>query len=171
MMSLEKHPCQPTGQVWWVKASLRYVHTMKHMVLSPQQLQSSCIHGSRHGTDGTEGAQNLWTWTGCHRIFYLYVGTYNVRTLSSDDKLWELEMELSKIKWTIIGLSDVQLKSKGCIILNNSSHTMYHSGGNECQCGVGFVVNKSIAGNVVNFKDKSDRVAEITIRLNQQYQL
>ena len=48
---------------------------------------------------------------------------------------------------------------------------MYYSGGNECQCGVGFVVNKSIAGNVVNFKGQSDRVAEITIRLNQCYQL
>ena len=80
-------------------------------------------------------------------------------------------MELSKIKWTIIGLSEAQLKSKGCIILNNTGHTMYYSGGNECQCGVGFVVNKSIAGNVVNFKGQSDRVAEITIRLNQWYQL
>ena len=79
-------------------------------------------------------------------------------------------MELSKIKWTIIGLSEFQFKSKGCIILNNTGHTMYYSGGNECQCGVGFVVNKSIAGNVVNFKGQSDRVAEIIIRLNQQYQ-
>ena len=74
-------------------------------------------------------------------------------------------MELSSIKWTIIGLSEIQLKSKGCIILNNTGHTMYYSGGNECQCEVGFVVNKSIAGNVVNFKGQSDRVAEITIRI------
>ena len=33
------------------------------------------------------------------------------------------------------------------------------------------MVNKSIAGNVVNFKGQSDREAEITIRINQQYQL
>ena len=80
-------------------------------------------------------------------------------------------MEHSKIKWTIISLSEVQLKSKGCITLNNAGHIMYYSGGNECQCGVGFVVNKSIAGNVMNFKGQSDRVAEIAIRLNQWYQL
>ena len=129
------------------------------------------VHGSGHQTDRTEGAKNLWAWTGCHRIFDLYVGIYNVRTLSSDDKLWDLEMELSKMKWTIIGLSEVWLKRKGCIILNNTGHTMYYSGGNESQCGVGFVVNKSIAGNVVNFKGKSDRIAEIPIRLNQWYQL
>ena len=80
-------------------------------------------------------------------------------------------MELSRIKWTIIGLSEVELKSKGYIILNNTGHTMYYSHGNECQCGVGFVVIKSIAGNVVNFKGQSDKVAEITIRINQWYQV
>ena len=50
-------------------------------------------------------------------------------------------------------------------------HTTYYSGGNECQCAVGFVINKSIAGNVVNFKGQSDRVAELIIRINQWYQL
>ena len=64
-------------------------------------------------------------------------------------------MELTRIKWTI----------------NNTGHIMYYSGGNECQCGVGFEVNKSIAGNVVNFKGQSDRVAEITVWINQWYQL
>ena len=80
-------------------------------------------------------------------------------------------MELSWIKWTISSLRDVQLKGKGCIILNNTGHTMYYSGGSECQFGVGFAVNKSIAGNVMNFKGQSDRVAELTIRINQWYQL
>ena len=48
---------------------------------------------------------------------------------------------------------------------------MYYLGGHECQCGVGFVVNKSKAGNVVSINGQSDRVAEITIKLNQWYQL
>ena len=33
------------------------------------------------------------------------------------------------------------------------------------------MVNKSIAGNVMNFKGQSDRVAELPIRINQWYQL
>ena len=33
------------------------------------------------------------------------------------------------------------------------------------------MVNKSIAGNAMNFKGQSDRVAELTIRINQWYQL
>ena len=48
---------------------------------------------------------------------------------------------------------------------------MYYSGGNKCQCGVGFAVNKSTAGNVMNFNGQWERVAELNIRINQQYQL
>ena len=56
--------------------------------------------------------KNLWPQTGCNRIFVPYIGAYNVRTLSSDDKLLDLEAELSWINWTIIGLSEVWLKNK-----------------------------------------------------------
>ena len=47
---------------------------------------------------------------------------------------------------------------------------MYYSGGNKCQHGVGFVVNKSIAENDMAFRDQSDRAAELTIITNQRYQ-
>ena len=110
-------------------------------------------------------------WPGCQRIFNLYIGINNIRGLSSDDQLLDLEAELSWINWTIIGLSDVWLKSKGCIELNNTGYTGYYSGSSECQHGVDFVVNTSIAGNVVIFKGKSDRVAKLNIRINQWYQL
>ena len=84
---------------------------MKLMALSPQQLWS--LHP-------WQWASNRWN-RGCKESlgldrlpqdFYLHVGTYNVRTLSSDDKL--LEMELSRIKWTTIGLSEFQLKKLDC---------------------------------------------------------
>ena len=139
-MSLEKHPHQPTGQVWWVRQIL-IMFTQWNSWPSVPSSSRVHVHCSRHQTDGTEAAKNPWVWTGCHRIFDL-------------------------IKWTIIGLSEVQLKSKGCIILNNTGHTMYYSGGNECQYGVGFC-GQQISGNVVNFKGQSDRVAEMTIQLNQ----
>ena len=73
----------------------------------------------------------------------------------------DLQVELSWINWTIIGLSEVWLKSKGCIIIHNTGHTMYYSGGNECQCGVGFAVNKSMAGNVMSFKGQSEQVQQM----------
>ena len=96
--------------------------------------------------------------------------TYNARSLSSDDRMIELEEEISRIKWNIIGISEVRREGKGSIILN-TGHTLYYSGSDEQRHGVGFMVNKNIAHNVINFRGLSDRVAELTIRNNKRYQL
>ena len=155
MVSLEKYPCQPTGQAWQVRQNL-VMFTQWNSQPSVPSSSRIHAHSRGHWTDGTQDAKNLWTQPGCHRISVLYVGTYNIRTLSRDDKLLDLEVELTWVHWTIIGLNEVQLKSKGYIILNNTGHTVYYSGGNECQHGVDFVINKSIARNVVNFKDQME---------------
>ena len=83
----------------------------------------------------------------------------------------ELEEEISRIKWNIIGLSEVRRKFKGSIILNNTGHTVYYSGSDEQRHGVCFVVNKNIAHNVISFRGFSDRVAELTVRIDKSYQL
>ena len=83
----------------------------------------------------------------------------------------ELEEEISRIKWNIIGLSAVRRKGKGSIILNNTGHTLYQSGSDEQRHGVGFMVNKNIAHNVISFRGLSDRVSELTVRINKRYQL
>ena len=83
----------------------------------------------------------------------------------------ELEEEISRIKWNIIGLSEVSRKSKGSIILNNTGHTVYYSGSDEQRHGVGFMVNKNITHNVISFRGLSDRVAELTVRISKRYQL
>ena len=82
----------------------------------------------------------------------------------------ELE-EISRIKWNILGLSEVRRKGKGNIILNNTGHTLYYSGSDEQRHGVGFMVNKNIAHNVISFRGLSDRVAELTVCINKRYQL
>ena len=46
----------------------------------------------------TEGAKN-------HRF---YVGTFNCRTLNGEDRIKELEEELGKLKWHIIGLAETR---------------------------------------------------------------
>ena len=97
--------------------------------------------------------------------------TDNARSLSSDDCMIELEEEISRIKWNIIGLSEVRRKGKGSIILKNTGHTLYYSGSDEQRHGVGFIVNKNIAHNVISFRGLSDRVAELTVRINKRYQL
>ena len=91
----------------------------------PSVPSSSGVHvyGSGSVNKGAEGAKNLWVRTGCH--WDLNICTYNARSLSSDDRMIELEEEISRIKWNIIGLSEVRRKGKGSIILNNTGHTLY----------------------------------------------
>ena len=97
--------------------------------------------------------------------------TYNARSLSSDDHMIELKEEISRIKWNIISLSEVRRNVKGSIILNNTGHTVYYSGSDEQRHGVGVMVNKNIAHNVISFRGLLDRVAELTVRINKHYQL
>ena len=82
----------------------------------------------------------------------------------------ELE-EITRIKWNIIGLSEVRRKGKRSIILNNTGHTIYCSGSDEQRHRVGFMVNKNIARNVISFRGLSDRLVELTIRIKKRYQL
>ena len=79
----------------------------------------------------------------------------------------KLEDEISRIKWNIIGLSEVCRKGNGSIILNSTGHTVYYSGSDEQRHGVGFVVN-NIAHNVISFRGLLDRVAELTVHINKR---
>lgn len=69
-------------------------------------------HGSGRGTGRTEGAKNLWGKdNGC--LNDVYLATYNVRTLLTEDRYQELESEvLNKIKWDIIGLSETRRRGR-----------------------------------------------------------
>ena len=56
-------------------------------------------------------------------------------------------------------------------LICNSGHNLYYIGGNTCHRGVGFVVHKKIAGNVTSFEGVSDRLAQLTLKINGKYYL
>ena len=62
------------------------------------------------------------------------------------------------------GISETRRKGEGCLTLTTSGHTFYYKGGYTCHRGVGFIVNKNIAGNVTN--SVSDRPAQLNITIN-----
>ena len=61
------------------------------------------IQQNNHGpqSPAKEGAKNL-------RASSIYIATYNIRSLSSEERLLELEEELKEIKWDIIGLAETR---------------------------------------------------------------
>lgn len=81
------------------------------------------VYGSGQCNKKTKGAKNLRDGLGCFP--QLNLATYNGRTLYTDDKLEELEIELSKIKWDIIGLGEVRRKEEEKIELKNGNIFYY----------------------------------------------
>lgn len=116
------------------------------------------------------GAKNPWVRTG--RLWNLHLGAYNVRTLASEGRLEELLEEIKDIKWDIIGMSEVRRTGEEFITLNNSGHVLCYKGlESEKKYGVGFLINKKLAGNVETFYSLSERVAGIIIKLNKRYRM
>ncbi|CAG9134350.1 unnamed protein product [Plutella xylostella] len=88
-----------------------------------------------------------------------------------DEKMVELEVELSKIKWDILGLSEVRREGEDTMTLE-SGHMLYHREGDQLsQGGVGFLVNKTLVNNVVEISSVSNRVAYLVLKLTERYSL
>ena len=122
------------------------------------------IQQNNHGpqSPAKEGAKNL-------RASSIYIATYNIRSLSSEERLLELEEELKEIKWDILGLAET--RRCGESIKKLASRNILYTNGkiNKRQSGVGFLINKSLANNVTEFKSVSDRLAFIILKINTNY--
>jgi len=99
----------------------------------------------------------------------LNIITYNVRTLSEDHHLEYLENEISKIKWDVIGISEMRRPGENATQLPNQ-HILFHKG-NKKQGGVEFLIHKKLKGNITEFHATSDRVASVTIKISKRYDI
>ena len=98
-------------------------------------------------------------------LLYLFI------TISSDDSILEFGDELATINFDNVEISEVRRKGEGGSTLTSSGHNLYYIGGNTCHRGVGFLVHKKIAGNVTSFEGVSDRLAQLTLKINSKYHL
>ena len=104
-----------------------------------------------------------------HRTTTLQLATYNCRSLKSEDRLLELLSEAEKIKWDVIGLSEVRRKSEDLMTLREG-HLFYYSGTKDGRLGgVGFLINKKWKNNVEKIESVSDRVCKLILRINKRY--
>ncbi|XP_037294379.1 uncharacterized protein LOC115454908 [Manduca sexta] len=128
-------------------------------------------YGSGQVTRGIEGAKNPWV--NGHRCFKnVFLATYNVRTLLTDERYEELESEvLNKMKWDIIGLSETRRRGEQLIRLNSGQLFYYKGHDNKSQGGVGFIINTSMTKSLQNIRAISPRVIFATFKLSQRYSL
>ncbi|XP_072397221.1 uncharacterized protein [Diabrotica undecimpunctata] len=110
--------------------------------------------GSGRKKDGVEGAKNPRVKLGYHRRQPMHIASYNVKTMSSESKLLEMEEELKSIKWDVMGLSEVRRRGEEQYTLK-SGHLFHFKGeDNSSNGGVGFIVHKRHVPNIKNRKCK-----------------
>ena len=117
----------------------------------------------------SRGAKNLWTRTG--RFWNLDLGTYNGRSLAWEGDIAEKLEELKGLKWDIIGLSEVRRLGEAYIELSEGHIFCYRGREDRREHGVGFLINKHLAGNIIEFYGISERVAGLVVKLNQKYKM
>ena len=131
---------------------------------------STLDYGSGRGYGVARGAKNLRKGSGC-QYQRLDLATYNTRTLRTDEKIAELEEELSRLRWSIVGLSEVRREGEDTIILKSGNLLYFQEGDRQSQGGVGFIVHKSLVNNVVKIESVSTRVAYLILRISSRYSL
>ncbi|XP_050315572.1 craniofacial development protein 2-like [Anthonomus grandis grandis] len=102
--------------------------------------------------------------------FKLHPTTYNIRTMRSTEHLEELEVELSHIKWNILGLCETRLPDEKCITLK-SGHLLYRNNREENTHigGTAIMIHKSIKRLVTKMKSISSRVIYIVLKISKRY--
>lgn len=93
----------------------------------------------------------------------IYIATFNVRTLKTEESLLQLEHALEKIKCHIIGLSEV--RRLGEEILDRGEYILFYKGETKGLFGVGFLVKKQLSKEIEEFVGISDRIAVLNINL------
>ncbi|KAL3272097.1 hypothetical protein HHI36_022559 [Cryptolaemus montrouzieri] len=133
--------------------------------------------GSDQAKRGTGGAKNPWVGPGCYNktkqatTRKIQIATYNVRTLSTNDRLEEIEEQLKDIKWHILGLSEVRRIGEDIVKLK-SGHVLFYKGqDNVKRHGVGFLVHSKLAKLVTEYVGISDRIAYVTVRISEEYSM
>lgn len=92
-----------------------------------------------------------------------YLGTLNVRTLMTDNRLQELKEAIGHIKWDIIGLCEV--RRPGEEIREYSDYIFYFHGEKQGMYGIGFLIKKYLKDKIISLKGISDRIAVLDIQL------
>ncbi|XP_072375998.1 uncharacterized protein [Diabrotica undecimpunctata] len=119
------------------------------------QVGGSYSNGKSHSI----GKKDIWGKQEIANTTRLNIATLNIRSLSKDEKVHELEEDIKDLKWDIIGLAEEKRKEEECITLE-SGNVLYYKGREEQSLyGVGFLIFKKYAHKVEQFIGISEMIA------------
>jgi exonuclease III len=97
----------------------------------------------------------------------MILGSLNVRTLRTEERLIELEEALAQTNVDIIGLAEVRRNTEK-IIHRKSGFIFYHYGTSQGQRGVGFMVRDYLKSKIVEFNGISERIALLRLKIGSR---
>lgn len=134
-------------------------------------LKRVCLEDSGGGKKSFQRLTNLNKTPNRKKTRKLSVITYNARTLLAEENLIELQTELQKIKWDVVGLGEVRRRGEGLVTLK-SGHSFYYAGEEDkSEGGVGFIINKRLKNQILTVKKISTRVVYLVLKLNEKYNI
>ena len=96
------------------------------------------------------------------------IGTWNVRTGHHVGQKEIIARELFRCKISITALSEPRITGSGTLTIpstiTDDTMTLFYSGGQKREAGVGFMVNRQAANSVIAFQPISDRLAILNIK-------
>ena len=96
--------------------------------------------------------------------------SYNCRGLAGEDRVIELENALQKIKWGIVGLSEVRKEGENLVKRKNGNY-FYYFGETKGQKGIGFYVRGDIWNKVYEIKGINERIGLIKIDYGMKWKM
>ncbi|XP_072395243.1 uncharacterized protein [Diabrotica undecimpunctata] len=142
-------------------------HSRKRPSVPGSSLVPNQGSGRTHG-QRAEGAKNPRVVGGYQERRKLHIITYNVRTISKDEKMTELEEELKHVKWYIIGISEVKRRGEDQIKLKSGNIFHYKGETESTTGGIGLLVHKKLQKNIQSIDCISPRIMYINLRLNNR---
>ncbi len=100
----------------------------------------------------------------------MIIGTLNVRTLKSNDRLDELETAFNNSKIQILGLSETR-RPKENMLITKKKNAFFHSDSTNGQKGVGFLIKPALKKEIIEIRSVNDRIAKLSIKLNKKLQM
>lgn len=121
------------------------------------------INGSSSRNNKKSGKKNR---KGMKERHIMKIGSWNIRTMLQIGKTEEISREMNRYKVDILALQEIRWKGQGRV--DKKTYTIYYSGEmKQGQNGTAFMVNRKVAGNVLQFRAISGRLSYLQIKNKQ----
>ena len=95
---------------------------------------------------------------------------FNCRGIGCEERLYELEKSFEKVKWDVIGLSEVRKMGEKLIKRKNNNY-LYFFGETIGYRGTGFYINRRIIDIIIKIEGVTERISLMKVELSRKVKI